>query len=220
LSGKAGIGLTAGSTSVGYINYNGTTKAAGQMDGGSTAPTNTTRLNYDGYLYATKFYGDGSSLSGVSAGATLSAASSPVTYYLGLTASTSGTWTDARVDTSNLYYTSGNSTLYATNYNSASDANLKDDISTILNSTGIVEQLRGVKFKWRDTGEYSYGVIAQEVETVLPEIVNTVNGQKSVNYSALVGVLIESMKQVVSENQILSNRIDDLEQRIITLTAK
>lgn len=51
------VGLTAGSTSVGFINYNGTTKAAGQWDGGSTAPTSTTRLNYDGYLYATQVWG-------------------------------------------------------------------------------------------------------------------------------------------------------------------
>nr|QMP83417.1 MAG: hypothetical protein [Caudoviricetes sp.] len=46
-------GVTAGSTTPSFIEYNGTTKTAGQFDGGSTAPTNTTRLNYDGNLYAT-----------------------------------------------------------------------------------------------------------------------------------------------------------------------
>ncbi len=60
-------GVTSGSTSSSFVSYNGTTKSSGQFDGGTTAPSNTTRLNYDGYLYATKFYGDGSSLSGVSA---------------------------------------------------------------------------------------------------------------------------------------------------------
>jgi hypothetical protein len=60
-------GVTSGSTSSSFVVYNGTTKSSGQFDGGTTAPSNTTRLNYDGYLYATKFYGDGSSLSGVSA---------------------------------------------------------------------------------------------------------------------------------------------------------
>jgi hypothetical protein len=50
-------GLTAGSTGTGYLRYNGATKAAGQFDGGATAPTNTTRLNYDGNFYATNFYG-------------------------------------------------------------------------------------------------------------------------------------------------------------------
>jgi len=57
--------VPANSASV--VAYNGTTKTAGQFDGGTTAPSNTTRLNYDGYLYATKIYGDGSSLSGIDA---------------------------------------------------------------------------------------------------------------------------------------------------------
>ncbi len=61
-------GLTAGSASTGFINYNGTTSTIGQMDGGTTAPTDTTRLNYNGHLYATKFFGDGSGLQGIAAG--------------------------------------------------------------------------------------------------------------------------------------------------------
>lgn len=46
----------------------GATKAAGQFDTTATAPTNVNRLNYDGYLYATRFYGDGSQLTGIAAG--------------------------------------------------------------------------------------------------------------------------------------------------------
>ncbi len=42
-------------------------KTAGGFYGGTTAPTNTTRANYDGYLYATRFYGDGSQLTGITA---------------------------------------------------------------------------------------------------------------------------------------------------------
>lgn len=49
-------GLTSGSTSVGFINYNGETPAAGQWYGGNTNPSNNTRLNYDGDLYATRIY--------------------------------------------------------------------------------------------------------------------------------------------------------------------
>lgn len=60
-------GVTAGSATSSFVEYNGTTKTAGQFDGGTTAPTNTTRLNYDGYLYATRFYGDGSQLTSVAA---------------------------------------------------------------------------------------------------------------------------------------------------------
>ena len=50
-------GLTSGSTSEGFVNYKGTTATAGQWDGGTTAPTGTTRLNYGGYLYATQVWG-------------------------------------------------------------------------------------------------------------------------------------------------------------------
>jgi hypothetical protein len=58
-------GLTAGSASVGWVNYAGTTKTLGQWYGGTSDPTNTTRLNFDGYLYATKIYGDLSGATGV-----------------------------------------------------------------------------------------------------------------------------------------------------------
>lgn len=61
-------GVTAGSSSVSFVEYNGTTATAGQFDGGTTAPSGTTRLNYGGYLYATRFYGDGSNLTSLAAG--------------------------------------------------------------------------------------------------------------------------------------------------------
>jgi len=48
--------LTSGSTSAGFVAYNGTAATAGQFDGGTTAPTGTNRLNYGGYLYATRVY--------------------------------------------------------------------------------------------------------------------------------------------------------------------
>lgn len=57
------LGVTAGSASASFVEYNGTTATAGQFDGGTVAPSGVTRLNYGGYLYATRFYGDGSNLS-------------------------------------------------------------------------------------------------------------------------------------------------------------
>jgi hypothetical protein len=50
------------------IAVTGTDKAAGQFYAGTTAPTNTTRLNYDGALHATSFTGDGSGLTGIATG--------------------------------------------------------------------------------------------------------------------------------------------------------
>jgi len=48
-------GVTAGSTSSSFVEYNGTTATAGQFDGGTTTPSGTTRLNYGGNFYATNF---------------------------------------------------------------------------------------------------------------------------------------------------------------------
>jgi hypothetical protein len=60
-------GLTSGSAGVGYVTYNGTTATVGQFDGGTTAPSGTTRLNYGGNFYATNFYGIGTNLTALSA---------------------------------------------------------------------------------------------------------------------------------------------------------
>jgi hypothetical protein len=56
--------------------------------------------------------------------------------------------------------------------------------------------MRGVEFNWIDTGLPGIGVIAQEVESVIPQIVSTdANGDKSVTYGNIIGILIEAIKQ-------------------------
>jgi hypothetical protein len=89
----------------------------------------------------------------------------------------------------------------------SSDERIKEDILTIDDATGIVEQLRGVSYVRKDTGKLGIGVVAQEVEKVLPQLVATdTNGMKSVAYANMVGVLIQAVKE-------LSARIDELEAR-------
>jgi hypothetical protein len=144
--------------------------------------------------------------SGGASGATLSAADGTSTYYIGLSANTSGNWTDARVDASNLYYNSASDTLYATNYNTASDRNLKDNIATLNNSLEVVNKMNAVEFDWKNTGKKSYGVIAQELEQILPELVDDTEGRKTVNYNALIGFLIGSVKE-------LSEKVEKLEKK-------
>jgi hypothetical protein len=88
--------------------------------------------------------------------------------------------------------------------NSTSDANLKTNIQTVENALDTVSQLRGVSFDWKETGNGSYGVIAQELEEVLPELVK--NGEnKSVNYNGIIGVLIEAIKELKNEIEELKN---------------
>ena len=89
-------------------------------------------------------------------------------------------------------------TITATNVNSTSDINLKENIKTVENSLDTLTQLRGVSFDWKETGKGSYGVIAQELEEILPDLVK--NGEvKSVNYNGLIGVLIEAVKELSEE---------------------
>jgi hypothetical protein len=89
-------------------------------------------------------------------------------------------------------------TITATDFNSTSDLNLKENIKTVENSLNTLTQLRGVSFDWKETGRSSYGVIAQELEEVLPDLVT--NGEvKSVNYNGLIGVLIEAVKELSEE---------------------
>ena len=91
------------------------------------------------------------------------------------------------------------------NVTAYSDERLKDNIETLEDGLDKVEQLRGVTYT-KDERK-NIGVIAQEVEKILPEIVLTANdemGTKSVDYSRLTAVLIEAVKD-------LSARVKELE---------
>lgn len=97
-----------------------------------------------------------------------------------------------------------------------SDARLKKDIAPISDGLQKVEDLNGVYFKWRDSGEDSIGLIAQDVEKVFPEAVATDDktGLKSVDYSKLVAPLIEAVKSQQDEIEVLNSRIGELESKI------
>ena len=73
--------------------------------------------------------------------------------------------------------------------------NLKKDISTIDNAVDKVMQLRGVDYTWKQSEEKSKGVIAQELQKVLPELVSESDDRLSVNYNGIIGVLIEAIKE-------------------------
>ena len=96
-------------------------------------------------------------------------------------------------------YSNGNVTAY-------SDVNLKEGITTISDALSKVTKLRGVSFVRKDTKQKGIGVIAQEIEKVLPEVVETTE-YKSVAYGNIVGVLIESIKELKSE-------VDDLKKQL------
>jgi autotransporter adhesin len=105
-------------------------------------------------------------------------------------------------------------------WNTCSDRRFKTDIERIQGALDKVADLSGVLFRWR-TEEYTdkgfsegrhYGVIAQEVEEVLPEAVTAgPDGEKTVAYAQIIPLLIESIKELKAENQTLTERIEALE---------
>ena len=87
-------------------------------------------------------------------------------------------------------------TANAANFNTTSDATLKTNVETLSGSLDAVTSLRGVSFDWLENGGSEIGVIAQEVEAVLPDVVSTNDeGIKSVKYGNMVAVLIEAIKE-------------------------
>ena len=97
-----------------------------------------------------------------------------------------------------LTYSSG--TLTATNFNATSDVTLKKNVEAVDDALSIISELNGVEFNWKDTGKKSSGVIAQELEKVLPHLVETNDdGIKTVNYAGLSAYLIQAIKELNSK---------------------
>ena len=81
-----------------------------------------------------------------------------------------------------------------------SDESLKTNIQTIDNALNRVEAVRGVTFERLEDGSVSTGVVAQELNAVLPEAVHTdANGLHHVAYGNITGLLIEAVKELSAE---------------------
>ena len=171
----------------------------------------TSKLTYNpstGTLTATAFVGDGSGLTG--AGSTVfNDTTTDQEFFPLFTDITTGTITASGISTSKLKYNPSTGVLTVIDLNSTSDINLKENIHTVENPLETINSLRGVSFDWKENGRSSYGVIAQELEEVLPELVK--DGEiKSVNYNGLIGILIEGMKSQQEQINRLEQKIQEL----------
>lgn len=103
-------------------------------------------------------------------------------------------------------------------YDSSSDARFKEDVEPLTDSLSTVVKLRGVEFSWKqdEYPEYNFseerqvGFIAQEVAAVLPEVVNKSDdkdGFYSVSYGRIVPVLVEAIKELKAENELLKDQL-------------
>ena len=122
-----------------------------------------------------------------------------------------------------------NGTAYATGGWMGSDLRFKQNIEQIESPIDKISKIRGVTFEWK-TSEHKdkgfpegrhFGVIAQEVEEVLPEIVREgPEGDKAVSYTELVPVLTEAIKQQQQQLEEQQKQIESLRERIKVLENK
>ena len=144
---------------------------------------------------------DKTKLDGIATGATNVTNNNQITNGAGYTTYTSNQATNTN---STVTFT----TVNAGTINTTSDERAKDDITPITGALGKVQQLGGYSFTLKATDEKSSGVIAQEVQKVMPELVQEdAEGLLSVQYGNMVGLLIEAIKEQQAQ-------IDELKQKL------
>ena len=97
----------------------------------------------------------------------------------------------------------------------SSDATLKKDITNIENATEKLSELNGVSFKWRSSEKDSFGIIAQDVERVMPSAVHISknNGKRTVNYNAIIGLLVEGLKEQNERYATLEKQFEEFQNK-------
>jgi hypothetical protein len=107
-----------------------------------------------------------------------------------------------------VFHSNGNITAYSTSI--ASDERLKENIE-VVSGLDILTELDGVTFNWKRNGKPGAGVIAQQLQKVLPEAVGTTKDLNTeeehliVDYNAVIAILIESVKELKAEVEELKN---------------
>jgi hypothetical protein len=99
-------------------------------------------------------------------------------------------------------------TVFAVHFDNVSDISLKENIEPLKNSIDTINNLNPVSFTWKNNKTISYGLIAQEVEKILPSIVHIKEDKiKTVNYIELIAFLLSAIKEQ-------QKQIDDINKRI------
>ena len=148
-------------------------------------------INNSGFNNDAGFTTNVGDITGVTAGTNLTGGGTSGTVTLNVTASPTFT------------------TVTATTFNTTSDRNTKTDIVPISNAVSKVQQLGGYSFTFKDSGEKSSGVIAQEVQAVLPELVQESDaGNLTVQYGNMVGLLIEAIKEQQAQIDALTAKLN------------
>ena len=125
--------------------------------------------------------------------------------YLTIASAASGT--QALYTNTSIRVNPSTGTISATNFNSTSDINFKKDLEVITGALDKVTQLTGYTFTMIESGERSSGLIAQDLELVLPEAVGGNLEKKTVSYGAVMGLIVEALKE-------LNDKVEDLQNQL------
>jgi len=109
----------------------------------------------------------------------------------------------------NFYFNPSTGSVSATNFDALSDISLKDNVLELNSTLSMLEKIRPVSFNWKDNGIKAYGVIAQELETSFPDLVqtNSTSGLKTVSYTQLIPFLIQAVKELSAEIACLKDKV-------------
>jgi hypothetical protein len=91
----------------------------------------------------------------------------------------------------------------------SSDIRLKDNIKPIENALSKVNQINPIEFNWKSNGKQDFGVSAQQIEELYPDLVTeNIEGYKVVKYNPLIALLLKSIQELHKEVQELKNNIE------------
>ncbi len=126
-----------------------------------------------------------------------------------LTDISSGSDNALNVSSTKLFFNPSTGQLNSTDFNSLSDKNKKDNIESLVDAINVINKIVPVSFTWKDNGNKAYGVIAQDVEEILPDIVSTnKEGVKSVSYTQIIPFLIQVIQEQHKEIQKIKAVVD------------
>ena len=93
-----------------------------------------------------------------------------------------------------------------------SDARLKKNIRPLSNTLFSLRQLNGYTYNWKDESnpDEQIGLLAQELQKVYPQLVKEHDGKLSVNYSGMVPVLLQAIKEQQAEIDELKKLVQQL----------
>jgi hypothetical protein len=212
LSDLNGAGLQIGNISAGgniTFFYNSTSNSMVLSHGANISNTVgvTGNINASGNISGSYLLGNGSQLTGISAGAVIADdTTTNSNYYPVFATATSGSLTTATISSTKLTFNPSSGTLTAVDVNTSSDLALKENVDIIDSAMDLINSIKGVSFNWSDTKKKSYGVIAQDLEKTLPELVGEGTRGKTVSYLPLIAILIQAVKEQQQQIQQLMKK--------------